>query len=265
MKIDIILIATNNYLPLGIRFIKKFIYHYIGNKEIKFYFFSDDDPYKYLSTNEKAMVVPIHLRHKEWTDATNSKFKNIIYLKKKNINSDYIFYFDADANITQNFDERWFIGDLVAGQHFGDRDWMKDEKPYERNPISKAYISQETKLFQMYYLGAFFGGLRDNVNKLSNEIISWQIYDKSMSHEPVFNDESYLNAYFHKNKPIKCILFKDFKFIISDKGGLDNKIEIRDTKIKETIKFLKRSMIKHKEIVYDIQNGQINTEYVSQN
>ena len=39
-RIGIVIIATNAYFVLGIRFIKKFMQHYKGNSEIKFYCFN---------------------------------------------------------------------------------------------------------------------------------------------------------------------------------------------------------------------------------
>ena len=38
-KIGIVIIATNSYFVLGIRFIKKFMHHYKGSQKITFYFF----------------------------------------------------------------------------------------------------------------------------------------------------------------------------------------------------------------------------------
>jgi hypothetical protein len=44
-KIGIVILATNAYFVLGVRFIKKFMHHYKGNSDVKFYFFSDEDPH----------------------------------------------------------------------------------------------------------------------------------------------------------------------------------------------------------------------------
>ena len=37
-KIGIVILATNAYFVLGVRFIKKFMHHYKGDSKITFYF-----------------------------------------------------------------------------------------------------------------------------------------------------------------------------------------------------------------------------------
>jgi len=46
--IGIVLLATNAYFILGLRFVKKFFHHYKGDKKLVFYFFSDENPKPYL-------------------------------------------------------------------------------------------------------------------------------------------------------------------------------------------------------------------------
>ena len=48
---------------------------------------------------------------------------------------------------------------------------MKDEKSYDRNIYAKSYIPYDTPLKQIYFMGAFFGGLTNNVRTLCNTII----------------------------------------------------------------------------------------------
>jgi hypothetical protein len=143
---------------------------------------------------------------------------NIISLAASDV--DYIYYFDADTKIYRDFTEEWFIGDIVGGEHFENNLSMKDKKNFERNPKSTAYIPLDTPLPQMYYLGAFFGGRRDNIIAVCNTLLQNQLKDKEINFEPCWNDESYLNAYFHYNPPTYTILTVDFKFGISDKGGI---------------------------------------------
>jgi hypothetical protein len=83
------------------RFIKKFMYHYKGGSEIKFYFFSDTDPSAYV--NEEISIEFIQDKHNNWVEGTNSKFKNIISLE--NCDSDYLYYFDADTNVNNDFSD----------------------------------------------------------------------------------------------------------------------------------------------------------------
>ena len=96
---------------------------------------------------------------------------------------------------------------------------MKDEKPFDRFLKSKAYVPLDTTLPQMYYYGAF-GGERDNFIELCELLKrSWQMEDKKKTHEPPWNNESYLNKYFHYNEP-HVVKTEDFPFLVSDKSGI---------------------------------------------
>lgn len=244
MKIGIVLLATNAYFVLGVRFIRKFIKHYKGNKHIKFYFYSDTDPHDYLSDDCDVKYIPTY--HNEWVKATNDKFNSIIGIDSE---CDYIYYFDADTNINTDFKEDWFIGDLVGGEHFGNRTWLANGNGYDKNPDSSAYVDVNSQLSKIYYYGAFFGGKRESVIDFCKTLIEWQTEDKKINYEPPMNDESYINKYFHYNPPliIKC---EDFKFIVSDKGGIGS---TRDVSL--DITQLKVGMLKSKNIHYDIAGG----------
>jgi hypothetical protein len=246
-SIGVVVIATNAYFVLGVRFIKKFMHHYKGRCSITFYFFSDTDPSPFLPDN--VNVKHIKENHLNWRDGTNSKFKNIISIE--NCGSDYLYYFDADTNVTTDFDENWFLGELVGGEHYGNRGWLKNGAGYDKNPKSKAYVPVESKLAKTYYYGAFFGGKKERVIQFCKILREWQLEDKKISYEPAVNDESYINAYFHYNPP-HTIAIENFKFNISDKGGIG---ETRNPKL-DTEQY-KSKLLEIKDSVFDIRGGDI--------
>jgi len=246
-KIGIVILATNSYFVLGVRFIKKFMHHYKGESSVKFYFFSDEDPKPFL---QKNIDVEYHeVKHTSWVDATNDKFRSIIGLA--DCDSDYLYYFDADTSVSRDFTEEWFLGDLVGGEHYGNRSWLKDGAGFDKNPISKAYVPADTNLSCTYHYGAFFGGKKNIVIDFCKTLREWQIEDKKIPYEPGVNDESYINAYFHYNPPM-TVPCEKFGFDISHKGGIG---ETRDTKL--NINDLLIKMLFHKNDVYDISNGQV--------
>jgi hypothetical protein len=216
--IGIVIIATNAYFVLGIRFIKKFMYHYKGDCKIKFFFFSDESPHQYLPDNIDVHYV--HQIHTNWTDGTNSKFKNIIELENSLTDVNYVYYFDADTNVNHPFTEEWFLGDLVGGEHFGNRGFLKDCVGYDKNPLSKAYVPKDTNLPCTYYYGAFFGGKTERVLNFCKTLYEYQQEDKKIGYEPGVNDESYINHYFHYTPPTYTVPTEKFQFGISDKGGI---------------------------------------------
>jgi hypothetical protein len=235
-NIGIVILATNAYFVLGVRFIKRFMQFYKGNNNITFYFFSDTDPKEYIPDN--IDVEYFYTTNNSWVDGTNLKFSSILSINDR-IKSDYLIYFDADTNVNNNFTEEWFLGDSVAGQHYADQieGWMKEIKNFDRNPLSKAYVPEDTLLPQMYYYGAFWGGNIDWVNNFCRTMLEWQIEDKKIHYEPSVNDESYSNKYFHYNPPSKVVLSKDFAFAISDKGGIGEtrRMDLNVDKIKKKL------------------------------
>jgi hypothetical protein len=246
-KIGIVILATNSYFVLGVNFIRKFMQYYKGDAKITFYFFSDEDPSAYISDDIKIEYHPA--QHNSWVDATNDKFKSIISLS--NCDSDYLYYFDADTSVSRDFTEEWFIGDLVGGEHYSNKGCLANGVGFDKNPKSKAYVPADTNLSCTYHYGAFFGGKKERVIDFCKTLREWQLEDKKIPYEPVVNDESYINAYFHYNPPttVSCA---DFAFVISDKGGIG---ETRNTKL--NISHLKEKMLKHKNDVYNINNGKI--------
>lgn len=247
-KIGIVIIATNAYFVLGVRFIKKFMHHYKGNAHITFHFFSDEDPAPYLQDGIDVRFYKEN--HTSWVDGTNSKFKNIISLEDSD--SDYLYYFDADTNVSKPFTEEWFLGDLVGGEHYGNRSFLSGCKGMDRNPISKAYVPEDTTLPCTYYYGAFFGGNKHNMIGFCKILRFNQLEDKKIPYEPGVNDESYINQFFHFNPPTKTVPTEQFMFDISDKGGIG---ETRNMQL--DIAGLKSEMLANKDRLYDIRNGNI--------
>ena len=223
-RIAIVLIGTNAYKVLAYRFITSFVYHYIGHSQISFALFSDLDPTPYV----EYPVTWYPTTHNDWVEGTNSKYQNIIDIQHSL--PEYVYYFDADTGIVEDFDAGWFIGHSVGGEHFANRQRMlqNDQKPYERNKRSACYIPYDTPLPQMYYYGAFWGGRTANVVAMCKTLRENQKKDKEWGFEPGVNDESYLNHYFHYHPPTKVVRNEDFAFQISAKGGM--KHTIRDPK-----------------------------------
>lgn len=256
MKIGIVILATNSYFVLGIRFIKKFMKHYKGNSNITFYFFSDTDPKDYLPDNINFKY--IYTSHSNWVEGTNSKFLNIISLENEEI--DYLYYFDADTNVDKDFEDTWLLGDMVGGEHYNNRNFAKDDSyPFDRNPKSTSYIPKNTMLPKMYYYGAFFGGRKERIIYFCKILRNNQLEDKKINYEPGVNDESYINQYFHYNPPSKVVSVENFPFLVSDKGGIGETRNIRlDINIlKDTIKSLKNNDFDIKNNVIYVQTNMV--------
>lgn len=216
MKIGIAVLATNGYFLLGCRFINRFHHFYKGDADIIFYFFGNKLPYDHVPS--LANVRYYDVAPSDWVSTVNTKYANMIRVSDP---VDYLYFFDADTNINNDFNESWFIGDMVAGQHWGHINTPIENLPFDRYDKSSCYIPLDSPLEQKYYYGAFFGGTKENVFKFCNEMIVCQIKNRGIGHEPLVNDDSYTNYYFHYNPPTKVIPATEFEFAISCKGGLD--------------------------------------------
>lgn len=215
-ELGIVVIASNAYFILGLRLVRRFMHFYKGNMIVKFYFFSDVDPAQYLPSN---INISYHnTQHKSWVDGTNSKFKSILELEK-GCTSDYLYYFDADTNVIKDFTEKWFIGNLVGGEHYGNKSYLSDGKGFDRNPKGNSYVPEDSKKPYTYYYGAFFGGNTERMISMCKILREWQKEDQNRGYEPPVNDESYINKFFHYAVPT-TVATKDFEFVVSDKGGI---------------------------------------------
>ncbi len=218
-NLGIVIIASNAYFTLGIRFISRFFHLYRGKMNVKFYFFSNIDPKEYVPDEVKLEHIPV--KHLNWLSATNSKFTNILSLQDER--EDYLYYVDADTSINAPFVEDWFIGDLVALEHFNNANFSEPKDyPYDRNPRSSCYIPLDSTRNSIYYHASFFGGKKEEMIKLSNILIESQIKNEKIQHIPIWHDESHLNHRFHYNPPEKVINCSDFRFIFSCKAGLND-------------------------------------------
>lgn len=248
-KVGIIVIATNAYLPLGIRLIKKFNTFYTGQQKVHFYLLTDHNPSQYM---RELNVSWIERHHTKWTDGTDTKFEELVNLANEPV--DYLYVLDADTNIDKPFDLDWLLGETAVCEHFGNRTWMadNDKKNYDRNPKCRAYVPRDTPLPQMYYMGMLFGGKRDKAVEFCRTLKEWRDLDKAEGHPACVQDESYVNKYFHVNPPGKVVPIDKFPWVISDKGG------IPDTRqCGRNIDNLKRDMTTHIDSLFEIRNGAV--------
>jgi hypothetical protein len=116
-KLGIVILATNAYFVLGLRLIKKFLYHYKGHCNVQFFVFSDMNVRDYLPS-KLPDVNCYYSTSSSWVEGTNSKFRNILSIKTELARCDYIYYFDADTNVYADFTEEILIGDVVVAEHY---------------------------------------------------------------------------------------------------------------------------------------------------
>jgi len=205
IKIAIVIICLGDSFNSGIRFVQNFIKYYVGNSIIDFYINTDTDPLLYFSNNEH--IHHINLQSCDVYD--NSIFKSVLSLKDREF--DYLYYSDINNDINIQFDESWFLGEIVGVELFNYSDAgasiLKDntcEKYKTDSPFSNS-------LSNINYQAGFFGGKKTNVLELCNTINCWQQFDRENKAIPTSTEETYINRIFHFSPPY-TIKYKNFRF-----------------------------------------------------
>lgn len=207
-KICIFITATNYYFPLGLRFMNRWSHLYTGELETEFHFYSEVDPSEYIDSN-KINVVYEYMSTKNWSEADVSRIYEIA--KLDNHETDYIYVFDADTNISGNFNEDLFIGDLVGFKHqFG-------AKLFDQNKLSACWIPATDN--DIWYQTCLIGGNKKEMLDMCQATLPWINQDNIIGYTPQWIAEKYFNKYLFYKKPSRVIDVNSVPFLMSDKGS----------------------------------------------
>lgn len=147
-------------------------------------------------------IVITYQKRLGWPYDTLMRF--VVYHEHKDLFSetDYMFATDADM-LFVGFEGDEILGDRVATQHpgfEGKKPLWGDVTPYDRNPLSTAYIPYDEG--EYYFAGGFYGGLTEEFIKMSSRITHNVFSDlEQLDYVAVWHDESHLNRYFITYKP----------------------------------------------------------------
>lgn len=233
-RLTFVILATNGYLPLGIRFIRNFLhYHKASSGIVNFVLGTDNitiDPGK-IAPN--VTIVP--MANNTWREGTNSKFRLInraaYMMSSPNTGKiNFMYYVDADTDVDKSTPIKAFLQwDLLGGEHFNNIPGAK--LPFDHEKEYYSYVPEHYSGPYMY--GAFFGGKLGAMADMSNWCGFAQEQDSLRGYEPGVNDESYINAYFANRNLLgdqaRYFEKKSFPFVISHKGGLE---QLRNPSIK---------------------------------
>ena len=193
MKILILTIATNKYIQFVERLYDNIEDNFLNGHEIQGLLFTEHD----VETSDNIKVSQIE--HEDWPMPTLKRYN--YFMKEKDYISqfDYCYYFDVDMGIIGKVGDE-VLSDLVATMHPYQSFYPKEQRTYDRNPKSLAYVPSGEE-GELYYAGGFNGGstkrflemaevLADRVTKdLENDVIA------------LWHDESQMNRYLIDNPP----------------------------------------------------------------
>lgn len=194
MKICILLIATNKYIQFVEKLLNNIEEKFLEGHEIQCLLFTDHE------IEESSDNVRIcQIEHEPWPMPTLKRYN--YFIKEKDFISqfDYCYYFDVDMRISNKVGDE-ILGDLVATQHPYQTFYPKEQRTYDRNPKSLAYVPFGEE-GEDYYAGGFNGGSTKEFLKMS-EVIAERV-NKDLDNQVIalWHDESHMNRYLIDNPP----------------------------------------------------------------
>ena len=193
MKILILTIATNKYIQFVERLYDNIEEKFLNGHEIQGLLFTEHD----VETSDNIKVSQID--HEPWPMPTLKRYNYFVKEKDYISQFDYCYYFDVDMGIVSKVGDE-VLSDLVATMHPYQSFYPKEQRTYDRNPKSLAYVpaGQEGEL---YYAGGFNGGSTKKFLEMA-ETIAYRVNDDlTRGVIALWHDESQMNRYLIDNPP----------------------------------------------------------------
>ena len=193
MKICILTIATNKYIQFVEELYNNIEEYFLNGHDIEGIIFTEHE----VEVSDNIKISQIE--HEPWPMPTLKRYNYFMKEAEHISKYDYCFYFDVDMSLIANVGEE-VLGDLVGTMHPYQSFYPKEQRSYDRNPKSLAYVSNGQE-GEYYYAGGFNGGSTKEFLKMS-EVISKRV-TKELKHDiiPLWHDESHMNRYFIDNPP----------------------------------------------------------------
>lgn len=193
MKICILNIATNKYIQFVERLLDNIEENFLNGHEIQCLLFTDHE----VKTSDNIKVSQIE--HEPWPMPTLKRYNYFVKEREFISQFDYCFYFDVDMGIINKVGDE-VLSDLVATQHPYQTFYPKEQRSYDRNQKSLAYVAQGEE-GDNYYAGGFNGGSTERFLEMS-EVISKRV-DEDLKNGVIalWHDESHMNRYLIDNPP----------------------------------------------------------------
>jgi len=193
MKICILTIATNKYIQFVERLLDNIEENFLNGHEIQCLLFTDHE----VETSDNVRVCQID--HEPWPMPTLKRYNYFVKEKEFISQFDYCFYFDVDMGIVDNVGDE-VLSDLVATMHPYQSFYPKEERSYDRNEKSLAYVPVGEE-GELYYAGGFNGGSTKRFLEMA-EVLAYRVTkDLENGVIALWHDESQMNRYLIDNPP----------------------------------------------------------------
>ena len=193
MKILILTIATNKYIQFVERLYDNIEEKFLNGHEIQGLLFTEHD----VETSDNIKVSQIE--HEDWPMPTLKRYNYFVKEKDYISQFDYCYYFDVDMGIVSEVGDE-ILSDLVATMHPYQSFYPKEQRTYDRNPKSLAYVPPGEE-GELYYAGGFNGGSTKKFMEMAEVLADRVTKDLDNNVIALWHDESQMNRYLIDNPP----------------------------------------------------------------
>ena len=193
MKILILTIATNKYIQFVERLYDNIEDNFLNGHEIQGLLFTDHE----VETSDNIKVSQIE--HEDWPMPTLKRYNYFVKEKDYISKFDYCFYFDVDMGIVSSVGDE-VLSDLVATMHPYQSFYPKEQRTYDRNSKSLAYVPIGGE-GEQYYAGGFNGGSTKRFLEMAEVLADRVTKDLENGVIALWHDESQMNRYLIDNPP----------------------------------------------------------------
>ncbi|XP_071982746.1 histo-blood group ABO system transferase 2-like isoform X2 [Engystomops pustulosus] len=205
-RIGLFVFGVKKYIRFLLPFLESAERHFMVGHNVTYYVFTDkvNDVVKPKIAEGRILQLHHVAADQRWQDVSMRRMETLTVFTKERMPKeiDYLVCADVDMVFNDHVGVE-ILGDLVATIHPGY--FLSDTKsfPYERRPVSAAYIPHGQGDF--YYMAALYGGKVDEIYKLSMACHKGIVEDKKKDIEAIWQEESHLNRYLVYNKPTKIL------------------------------------------------------------
>nr|XP_033772329.1 histo-blood group ABO system transferase-like isoform X3 [Geotrypetes seraphini] len=224
-RIGLIVSAVGKYIKLLKKFLESAERYFMKGGMVKYYVCTDrPDEVKALNLDIKRPMKIIKVpEYSDWNQAVMGRMEviknqtELLFHKEL----DYLACLDIDIVMLNPIGVE-ILGEMVGALHPGYYHSPRKGLPYERRPVSQAFIPKDEGDF--YYQGNFFLGTVPRIYQLTKACYEDIMKDRANGIHARVDEESHLNKYFLYNKPTKVL---SPEYICNDSLGSPKDIKIK--------------------------------------
>lgn len=195
-RIGLLITATGRYINMANELISSAQNYFCKNHDVTYFVFTDGQPAGGVGADGlPAKIVKIEWSQQGWPYDTLMRFYAYHENKEKLAGMDYLYAVDADMLFVGPVGDE-ILSDLVGVRH---SQLMFKRGIYDTNPFSTACVNRYEG--KNYFVGAFYGGKREEFFKLLDTITENIVTDLARGVIARVHDESHLNRYFIDHEP----------------------------------------------------------------